>query len=263
MIKKIFSKIIPFLYNFSKRKIKKYDKQMEINQINLNYKNRNSKYKYFHHYFWNIAPEWLIKHREYFSQNQRGFGEDAFHAMWYLIFKEFKPKNILEIGIYRGQTLSLFSLLSEKFKLNSEIHGISPFDSTGDTVSKYLENLDYYKDVKKNFIYFNLEIPFLHKGLSTDKKMIDVINSKMWDLIYIDGCHDYKIAKQDFEICSKKVKKGGLIALDDASLYAKYKPPFYSSAGHPGPSRVASEINSNLFDEILSVGHNRIFKKII
>jgi len=37
---------------------------------------------------------------------------------------------------------------------------------------------------------------------------------------------------------------------------------FYSSAGHPGPSKVAIEIDLNIFEEILSVGHNRIFKKL-
>ena len=263
MIKKIFSKIIPFIYLFSKRKIKKYNKQIKINQLNLNFKSRNAKYKYFHHYFWNIAPEWLRKHRKYFSQNQRGFGEDAFHAMWYFIFNEFKPKNILEIGIYRGQTLSLFALLSKKFNINTNIHGISPFASVGDSVSKYLENIDYYSDVKKNFAYFNLKPPFFHKGLSTAKAMINLIQSQKWDLIYIDGNHDYEIVKHDFTVCSKQLNRGGLIVLDDASLYTDYKPSLYSTAGHPGPSKVALEIDSNLFDEILAVGHNRVFRKII
>lgn len=232
-------------------------------ELSHNFKDRNLQYKYFHHFFWNLSPNWLKEHRNYFSRDLRGFGEDAFHAMWYFIFNEFKPKDILEIGIYRGQTLSLFSLLGKKLGLETEIHGISPFTSAGDNVSIYLEELDYFSDVKINFEYFELPSPVFHKGFSTDEAMIKVIQSKQWDLIYIDGNHDYEVAKHDFDVCSQKIRKGGLIVLDDASLYIDYKPPLYSTAGHPGPSKVASEIDKNLFEEILSVGHNRVFKKVV
>ena len=254
----IFTKLF---YRFSQRRRDVYNIELKINEITKKYKTLNSKHNYCHHFFWNLAPEWLREHRIYFSKNQRGFGEDAFHAMWYFIFNEFKPKDILEIGVYRGQTLSLFSLLGKKLGFKTEIHGISPFTSAGDNVSEYLDGLDYYNDVMINFEYFELPLPVLHKGFSTDEAMIKVIQSKQWDLIYIDGNHDYEVAKHDFEVCSAKIRKGGLIVLDDASLYTVYKPPLYSTAGHPGPSNVASEIDFNSFEEILSVGHNRVFKK--
>lgn len=247
---------------FSRRKINKFDKSYDINELKLNSKNRNQQYNYFYHFFWNLSPKWLKEHRDYFSKDKRGFGEDAFHAMWYFIFNEFKPQQVLEIGVYRGQTISLFSLLASKFGFESEIHGISPFTSAGDKVSVYLKELDYENDVKINFSYFKLPSPILHKGFSTDVEMIKIIESKQWDLIYIDGNHDYEVAKQDFKICSKNIKNGGLIVIDDASLNTGYKPAFYSTAGHPGPSKVASEINLNSFEEIFSVGHNRIFRKI-
>ena len=51
--------------------------------------------------------------------------------------------------------------------------------------------------------------------------------------------------------------------LDDASLYANYKAPFFAFKGHPGPSKVAEEIKENPhFKEVLRVGHNRVFEKI-
>lgn len=246
---------------FSKRRILKFNRKLSLHEIHEKFRERNTMYNYFHHFFWNLSPSWLKEHRDYFSKDKRGFGEDAFHSMWYFIFNEFKPKQVLEIGVYRGQTISLFSLLASKFGFVSEIHGISPFSSAGDEVSVYLKNLDYENDVKTNFNYFKLPFPILHKGFSTDKEMIKIIESTQWDLIYIDGNHDYEVAKHDFNFCSKNVKKGGLIVLDDASLNTEYKPAFYSTAGHPGPSKVASEIDMNSFEEILSVGHNRVFKK--
>jgi hypothetical protein len=37
--------------------------------------------------------------------------------------------------------------------------------------------------------------------------------------------------------------------------------PAFATGGHPGPSRLASEIDSSLFREILQVGQNRVFQK--
>ncbi len=70
--------------NFFKRKIKRFNQELSIYEINVKYKERNTIYKYYHHYFWNLSPVWLKDHRYYFSKEQRAFGEDAFHAMWYL-----------------------------------------------------------------------------------------------------------------------------------------------------------------------------------
>lgn len=246
----------------SRRRISNYYFEESLELLKNKFKDRADTYNYFHHYFWNISPNWLKEHRKYFSTDKRGFGEDAFHSMWYLLLKEFQPKNILEIGVYRGQTLSLFSLISKHEVFESDICGISPFTSSGDEVSSYLSNLNYYEDVKLNFTNFKLPLPNLKKGFSTDLEMLKTIQSKKWDLIYIDGNHDYDVVKQDFDNCSKYLKIGGFLVLDDSSLYTNYSPPFYSTSGHPGPSRVAEEIDSNVFEEFLAVGHNRIFRKI-
>ena len=157
---------------YSRRRIARFTKVYSIRELVKLFGKRNQMYDYFHHFYWNLAPIWLRDHREYFKQNNRGFGEDAFHTMWYLLFEEYKPKQVLEIGVYRGQIISLFSLLSQKLDLNSEINGISPFTSSGDSVSSYLTNLDYYKDVQENFRYFNLPAPNLHVGYSIDLKII-------------------------------------------------------------------------------------------
>jgi len=249
------------IYLISKRKKKKFNREVHLCEIKQKYPNLNDQYYYFHHYFWTQAPQWLRDHRAYFKKDSRGFSEDAFHAMWYLIFKEYSPKNVLEIGIYRGQVISLWSLLAKKMGFNIEIYGVSPFIAANDEVSIYLKDIDYYQDVIDNFKRFELEVPNLNKGFSTDENMIQVIKSIKWDLIYIDGCHNYENAKQDFMNCSDSLEKNGLIILDDSALFTNYKPYHYSSAGHLGPSKVAKEIDYRCFREILSVGHNRVFRK--
>ncbi|HEV2693898.1 MAG TPA: class I SAM-dependent methyltransferase [Verrucomicrobiae bacterium] len=215
------------------------------------------------HYFAAGLPEELREHRQYFGQKGRGFGEDAFHTMWYLLFQEFRPASFLEIGVFRGQTLSLAALLARQTGQQCFVQGISPFSAAGDGVSRYRQRHNYQADTLENFARFSLPRPALLKAYSTDAAARQLIASRTWDIIYIDGNHDYEVARQDWEICSRQVLPGGLIVLDDAGLTTRYKaPPFFSTAGHAGPSRLAQEINRSHFAEILQVGHNRVFQKI-
>jgi hypothetical protein len=80
-------------------------------------------------------------------------------------------------------------------------------------------------------------------------------------MIYIDGNHEYEVARRDWEACSLNLKPGGCIVLDDAGLTTSFRPPAFATAGHPGPSKLAQEIDRQSFDEILQVGHNRVFQK--
>lgn len=50
---------------------------------------------------------------------------EAFHVMWFLLHREFKPRSFLEIGVYRGQVLSLVSVLHPIHGTGGEVTGIS------------------------------------------------------------------------------------------------------------------------------------------
>jgi predicted O-methyltransferase YrrM len=206
-------------------------------------------------------PDELKQHRQYFLQDQRGFGEDAFHAMWWMLFREMRPKSFLEIGVYRGQTISLAALLHRTLGIGGSATGISPFSPAGDSVSTYRKNLDYLQDTQLNFRAFGLPVPELLKAYSTDRIATDRIRQEAWDAVYIDGNHDYHVAKADWSACSASIKPGGILVLDDASLGTPYRPPRFATAGHPGPSQLATEIDAMQFREILRVGHNRVFQK--
>ncbi len=215
------------------------------------------------HYFHNNLPADLRAHREYFTQQRRGFGEDAFHAMWFLLFREFRPQSFLEIGVFRGQSLSLASMLSRQFKSNCVIQGVSPFSTAGDSECAYRSGLDYHADTLKNFAHFALPEPSLLRAYSTDEAAAKVIASRAWSIIFIDGNHDYEVVKKDWELCAAHVPRGGLIVLDDSGLTSAFRPPLFSTAGISGPSRMAQEIDRTRFPEIMQVGHNRVFQKIV
>jgi hypothetical protein len=208
------------------------------------------------------APDYLCQHRAYFSKKRRGFGEDAFHMMWWMLFGRFRIMEFLEIGVYRGQTLSLAGLLQrEQYGVQGFLAGISPFEPAGDSVSRYPTEIDYLSDTRKNFASFGLTEPVLFKGYSTQPEAVSMIHSRAWDCVYIDGSHDETVVKSDWQHSAEAVRSGGLIVLDDSALGTNYAPPIFASKGHPGPSHVANQIDSNGFTEILRVGHNRVFQK--
>ncbi len=238
------------------------DEKINFTTLAHNIKDRNTIYSYYHKYFYKSLSNEYRVHRKYFSQAGRGFGEDAFHAMWFKLITEFKPVNCLEIGVYRGQTVSLWALISkiqDYIKIN--IAALSPFDSSGDTVSIYNKKIDYFEDVISNHGYFDLPVPQMIKAYSTDEDGIKFINSIKWDLIYIDGNHDYSVALQDYQLALKNLNHGGILVMDDSSLYCEYNPRPYAFAGHPGPSKVVIENAMTDLNFICGVGHNNIFMK--
>ncbi len=231
-------------------------------RVKLERSNWPESLRYFHQ---RLPPE-LKAHRAYFKNawgDHRGFGENPFHVMWYMLVQEFKPANFLEIGVFRGQTISLVALCAHLKGLPCQTYGISPFIPGGEAAPFNRRDLDYYADTLANFDHFKLRHPKLVRAYSADPPALDLISSNLWDMAYIDGGHDYKIAKGDWEACSRRLRPGGVIVMDDAAANTAFAPPkFAASRGLPGPSRVTDEIDRNQFREILQVGHNRVFQKI-
>jgi len=237
-------------------------KEITCSQWTASLENPTQFYERCFHYFHTELPEPLRNHRTYFEASGRGFGERSFHVMWFLLFREFAPESFLEIGVFRGQTLSLAALLARQLRFPCFIQGISPFSSAGDAVSKYRRDVDYYQDTLRNFAHFKLPAPALLRAYSTDESAVQLIASRDWSCVYVDGNHDYEIARQDWDLCSAHLQPGGLIVLDDSGLTTSYVPHAgLATAGHPGPSRLAQEIDRARFREILQVGHNRVFQK--
>lgn len=215
-----------------------------------------------HRWFHFRLPEPLRAHRAYFREKRRGFGEDAFHVMWWLLFRRYGFREWGEIGVYRGQTLSLAALLQRELGLVENVAGISPFDGAGDSVSRYRPRIDYHADVLANFAHFGLPPPTLVRAYSTDAIALAALRSREWDCLYIDGNHDYEVARADWDHCAPVVRAGGVIVFDDSACGTGYEPPVFATAGLPDPSRVAAEIDPAQFREVLRVGHNRVFEKL-
>ena len=265
-LKKVSRNHILQLYKKLPNKLQFLNKNYEsLDFVSQQNWSRDQIYDNLYQFFDYDLPESIFRHRHYFDQvskgSYRGCGEDPFHAMWFLLFKEFRPVHCLEIGVYRGQTLSLWALLGSYFQYSVDISGISPFAPVGDKVSAYESTLDYLDDTMVNHAYFNLPLPKFCKALSTDPQAIDLIESKKWDLIYIDGGHDYDVVLHDTKYAIKNLSPTGLIVMDDSSLYFDFSSKSGRFKGHDGPSLVTKEmLDQNKLRLVLGVGHNNVLR---
>lgn len=266
IISKIFKKFVVSIHKYRYSKFHKahqidFVQDMSFSEAAMKFPNRDILYAYMHHYFNHLSPVKLREHRWYFKKEMRGYGEDAFHSMWWLLLREFHPQLCLEIGVYRGQVISLWTLISQILHHDCEVHGISPFTPMDDSVSAYYRDVNFYTDTLNSFNHFHLKEPALVNALSTDIKARKYISKNNWNLIYIDGSHDFEVVLADYRHCRDHLAVGGLLVLDDASLGTSYHPPYFSFAGHPGPSRVAAEFAIKEMKFLGAVGHNSVFQK--
>lgn len=213
----------------------------------------------------------MKKYREYIKRNSYGYGEDAFYTMWDTIIKHMPIKfSFLEIGVYKGQILGLVSLLSNRYGRTSSIIGVTPLTSVGDKYGAY-DDVDYKECILNLHREFSLKFEVdvqLYVGLSTDKDIqIKLRNAGPFDLIYIDGGHDYNTVVADIHTTIDIIKDGGIVVMDDSSNHKKLNElmilkPTGVFRGHLDVSNAVRDcIECDVrFTELICVGHNRVFQ---
>lgn len=201
---------------------------------------------------------------DHFNKTQ-GFGELPFSWNWYLILKEIPQEfKFLEIGVYKGRLLSLIKLISNMLNKQPLIYGITPLYNAGDKYSTY-ENDNYFIQIKKSFINNNLDLnnTIIIKGLSQDKEVLEKAEKNgLYDIIFIDGSHDYEMVCQDIKNYIPFLKIKGYLVMDDSSLYIEN--PGGQFKGHPDVGRAIIDVldTDTRMNELYACGHNRVWIKI-
>lgn len=200
----------------------------------------------------NADPK-LKAYRDWIEGKIFGFGERSFLWMWKLLVDEIPEPNFLEIGVFRGQIIGLIRMLSP----GARVTGITPLTSAGG----HWES-DYAADIKLLHDTFSLEHPAIIKGMSTDDDAYSQAEAGgPYDILYIDGGHDYHTARHDVYKYSSLVKVGGYLVVDDCAH--RYKLPDGYFRGIESVSRAVDELLPNdYYTELFNVVHNRIFKRI-
>lgn len=207
----------------------------------------------------------LWQHRQHVEHERLGFGERAFHWLWKLIVDVMPQRfKFLEIGVYKGQVTSLVGMLALRTGRDGYVYGVSPLEPLGDQYSVY-DAVDYRETISQLEAW--CDIPLTRRariidGRSNDPEVKEICRSLgPFDCIYIDGCHDYNMVAHDIVVYSELVVPGGFLAMDDAASELKLPPGIFP--GHPDVGRAVREILQPdcRFDEILSVGHVRLWRK--
>jgi len=197
--------------------------------------------------------------------NLPGYGELAFNWNWNLLVKE-APNDFkfLEIGVYKGRVLSTIGLLANEYNKKCNIFGITPLSTVGDKYSDY-ENSNYLNDIQNNYLKYNNNLDNLNiiHGFSQSENIIKIAEDNgQYDIIFIDGSHNYDDVVLDIQNYSKLLKKDGYLIMDDSSL--NIKNPYGLFLGYPDVANAINDCldNNEEFVYLYAIGHNRLWKKI-
>lgn len=231
------------------------------------------------------SNELLAKHRRFIEKNKLGFGDAAFQSMWARILEAAVQRHgkvrALEIGVFKGQIISLWALLAKTYNWPIEIVGISPLE--GSPLEKtsvlrqikmilsrkyrerakngdFYENEPYESIIRQLFDKMSLNYSSIQilKGFSNDQKILKEVENRQFEIIYVDGDHTYQGALHDFKVFGKKVVKGGWLVADDAGCNL---PGTKFWKGHEAVSRAVEALPDLGFQNVLNVGHNRVYEK--
>jgi predicted O-methyltransferase YrrM len=132
------------------------------------------------------------------------------------------PKNIFEIGTFRGRTALNFALNSSD---NSTVYTLDlPSDDRNSAVNE--ASKDDKLIIQKsspNVEYKGKDVEYKIKQICADSTTFDFSPyfNKM-DMVFIDGAHHYSAVKSDTENALKMVKSDGIIIWHDFAIYGDY-----------------------------------------
>lgn len=221
----------------------------------------------------NADPE-LKSSRDHIEAGAWGFGDRAFHWLWKLVIDEIPPVfSFMEVGVHRGQVLSLVMLLAERTKRSSTIVGVSTFDGVTGNIGPerdYREDVLSLLDERNHYDPLGSHALRLIKGNSTaDATIRETREFAPFDIVYIDGSHEEADVRQDVLNYGPMTKPGGYFLMDDSGNHLKQPWGFFAGiepvsvaadALLPpfGPDRLPS---GERFQHLGNVMHLRVWKR--
>ncbi len=133
------------------------------------------------------------------------------HYTLYRLVRHLKPKSVLEIGTQSGCSALTMSLAQRDNQDEVDILCIDPFYPCGD--NNGLETLSEWHRLIRGGGMHGVNL-----ALTTSELFIPLINKK-FDLIFVDGSHDYENVKVDCLLSLRSLKKGGYVVAHDTSIY--------------------------------------------
>lgn len=227
---------------------------LSLTALNQQWADSPQEHKHVHEEFCRLADAIvrLKEHRDFVEKYGWGYGERSFHWLWWLIIQEMpKEFTFLEIGVYKGQVLSLVPVVARLQSKKATCYGITPVtDAT-------------YSDIARIHRKFKLgENYTILRGFSTHGSIIAQAQKLALDILYIDGGHDYKTVTNDLLHYTPALKVGGYLVCDDACNDMQMPDGMFR--GHDETTQAVLDFfkHDKNFAFIGSVVHNRVYQKI-
>jgi len=232
------------------------------------------------------ADPLLSSHRQHIEQHKLGYGDAAFHAMWKLLLaaahERFGRVDALEIGVFKGQVISLWALLAKTQGWTVRVNALTPLEGQPLRGARLWRSLkqrllprfrernqsgnfysddDYERIVKTLFSRFGLDFSEVRlvRGYSNDRAVLDALQADRFHIVYVDGDHTYDGAAADVRHFAPKVVAGGWLVMDDAAFDL---PGTVFWKGYESVTRACALLPELGFRNVLNVGHNRVFERM-
>ena len=179
----------------------------------------------------------------------------------------FSEKDPLSLQ-FKGQVLSLVPYIAKTKGYSCEFKGVTPLSGAGDKYAEYGAE-DYLAIITEVFRHF--QVPFdrsqnLIHGFSTNENTIETIKKNKYNLLYIDGSHDYEDVVSDINLMHDILDVGGYLVMDDASSSLAMPLMRFgrkSFNGHPDVAKAIDDflIKDRRYKHLFACGHNRVFRR--
>lgn len=203
-------------------------------------------------------------HRD-FTERGYGMGIRAFHWLWKLLVDEMPDDFLfLEVGVYKGQVLSLVRLLADRLRKGADILGVTLLSSFSGVTGQFPphEDRDYEKDVADLHKHCGQAFPTLIVGDSTSREIHNYVRKiSPLDLLYVDGCHEYSFVLNDLLFYPPLLKVGGYLVIDDAACNLKQPWGFFQGIEDVCKAVCTIILPDPQWEHIITVGHNRVWRK--
>jgi predicted O-methyltransferase YrrM len=130
-------------------------------------------------------------------------------ALLYELVRVMRPSIVVEIGTFEGRTAQAIARALLR-NASGIIHTVSPFDR-----ERFLPLFERWpEDVKRHARY--------HALSSMDFYMKADQEGMRFDLVFVDGNHDYEFALFDIQAAASRMMPGGVIVIDNISQAGPY-----------------------------------------
>ena len=174
-----------------------------------------------------------MKYKKYFrktSLKQKGVGDLFLNE----IAKK-KPKIFLEVGVFHGVTArNVCELLHNIHGKEFKYIGLDLFEESHENKDEIIPNTKFSNPLKTIFFkYVKRQNPYsldavkdllnkfkdnIHLIKGNSNKILNEIDMKKIDYVFLDGGHEYNTVKNDLECCKEVILSNGVILCDDYDL---------------------------------------------